>query len=83
MITYMYNAKKDGLASNPNWLNEKESENWNKVVIVPVTVTTNSSNQIIKVVHDMSLTSTRLVGGDDNPNGPIRLSVVYSKFSHE
>lgn len=83
MITYMYNTKKDGLASNPNWLNEKEGENWNKVVIVPVTVTTNSSNQIIKVVHDMSLTSTRLVGGDDNPNGPIRLSVVYSKFSHE
>ena len=31
----------------------------------------------------MSLTSTRLVGGDDNPNEPIKLSVVYSKFNHE
>lgn len=81
MITGMYDLKNNGLASDPNWL--ANNKNWNKVVIVPISVTTNSSNQILKVVHDMSLTSTRLVGGDDNPNDPIKLSVVYSKFNHE
>ena len=83
MITYMYDTKQAGLSVNPNWPDEKENENWNKVVIIPVTVTTNSSNQIVKVVHDMSLTSTRLVGGPDNQNAPVRLSVVYSKFNRK
>ena len=80
MISSMYNAKNTGLADNPNWIDEHE--NWNKVVIIPVSVTTNSSSQIVKVVHDMSLTSTRLVGGSANPNAPITLTVVYSKFNH-
>ena len=80
MISYMYNAKTAGLAENPNWI--VEHPNWDKVIIIPVTVTTNSSSQIVKVVHDMSLTSTKLVGGSDNPNAPITLSVVYSKFNH-
>ena len=36
----------------------------------------------IEVVHDMSLTSTRLVGGSENKNGDIKLEVVYSRFRH-
>lgn len=83
LITFMYNLKEAGIAADPNWLNDKKNENWNKVVIVPVTVETNSSSQIVKVVHDMSLTSTKLVGGSDNHNGPILLNVVYSKFNHK
>ena len=31
--------------------------------------------------HQMTLSSTRLVGGSENPNGDIKLSVIYSKFS--
>ena len=80
MITYMNGIKE-----------EERSDDWNKVVVIPVSITTNSSNQIVKVVHDMSLKSTRLVRGlpeDDAKNirkegYPIKLSVVYSKFSHE
>ena len=82
LITYMYNIKKEGLAANPNWLSEEKNKDWNKVLIIPVSVVTNSSSQIVKVTHDMSLTSTKLVGGPDNQNGPIQLSVVYSKFNH-
>lgn len=78
----MYNIKKEGLAANPNWLSEEKNKDWNKVLIIPVSVVTNSSSQIVKVTHDMSLTSTKLVGGPDNQNGPIQLSVVYSKFNH-
>lgn len=82
LITYMYNIKNEGLAANPNWLSEEKNKDWNKVLIIPVSVVTNSSSQIVKVTHDMSLTSTKLVGGPDNQNGPIQLSVVYSKFNH-
>ena len=57
------------------------SENWNKVVLVPVTKTTNSSTgEVTKIVHDMSLTSTRLIGGSENPHEPVKISVIYSKF---
>ena len=66
----------------------RTSENWNKVLIIPVKVTTNSSNQITSVVHDMSLTSTKLVRGYDyndtsaaaKAHAPVKISVIYSKF---
>lgn len=81
MITYMADIKKKGLAENSSWLNEHPD--WNRVVVIPVSVTTNSSSQIVKIVHDMSLTSTKLVGGSENPYEPIKLNVIYSKFNHE
>lgn len=81
MITYMADIKKKGLAENSNWLNEHPD--WNRVVVIPVSVTTSSSSQIVKIVHDMSLTSTKLVGGSENPYEPIKINVIYSKFNHE
>lgn len=81
MITYMADIKKKGLAENSNWLSEHPD--WNRVVVIPVSVTTNSSSQIVKIVHDMSLTSTKLVGGSENPYEPIKINVIYSKFNHE
>lgn len=81
MITYMADIKKKELAENSNWLNEHPD--WNRVVVIPVSVTTNSSSQIVKIVHDMSLTSTKLVGGSENPYEPIKINVIYSKFNHE
>lgn len=81
MITYMADIKKKGLAENSNWLNEHPD--WNRVVVIPVSVTTNSSSQIVKIVHDMSLTSTKLAGGSENPYEPIKINVIYSKFNHE
>lgn len=81
MITYMADIKKKGLVENSNWLNEHPD--WNRVVVIPVSVTTNSSSQIVKIVHDMSLTSTKLVGGSENPYEPIKINVIYSKFNHE
>ncbi len=59
------------------------SPNWNKAVIVPVTTTytmVGTSSVLTRVVHDMSLTSTKLIGGSNNPYGGIKLNVVYSKF---
>ncbi len=70
MIKAMQQAKQAG----------ETSEDWNKAVIIPVTATYSSTYAITKVTHDMSMTSTRLIGGDDNPNGDIKISVIYSKY---
>jgi len=67
-----------------SWLNEKDSngklihQDWNKIVLVPVSYgTTSTSTAPVWVGHDLSLCSTRLVGGTT----PIELNVVYAKFN--
>lgn len=76
MVNAMYKAYKSGNAS----------ENWNKVVILPVTLetatTSSGSTSTVGVTPDMSLTSTRLLGGDDNPDA-LKITVIYSKFNAE
>ena len=54
----------------------RSSKDWNKVVLIPVSVTYDKSGNMSKVVHDMSLSSTRLIGGSENPNEPLKLSVI-------
>lgn len=57
----------------------KASANWNKLVVVPVTTlyyTSGQSNILLSVNHDMSLTSTQLIGG----NNKLTLNVIYSHF---
>lgn len=75
LITRLWNNYKKGIAANANW--EAEHPNWNKVLLVPVSYNSGSSTC---TEHDMSLTCTRLVGGPDNPNEPVRISVVYGHF---
>ena len=75
LITSLWNMRQKGVSENPNW--EAEHPDWNKVVLVPVSYDSNTSTS---VDHDMSLTSVRLVGGTENPNDPIKVSVVYGKF---
>ena len=58
--------------------------NWNKAIIIPVstkyiTVDSYGNTKLIRVAHDMSISSTKLVGGKDNPN-VIKMSCIYSKF---
>lgn len=81
MITYLANKKIDGLLSDPDWVAKHPA--WNKVVLVPVTLTTASNTTtaasgIASVANEMALKSTRLQGG---PNGEkIELQVIYAKF---
>jgi hypothetical protein len=75
LITAMRNLKQQGTATDPNWV--AAHPDWNKVVLVPITYTTSSTSTTpIKIKHDMSLTSTRLAGGDT----PVEMSIVYAKF---
>lgn len=63
---------------------DRSSADWNKVVLVPVSVTTSTTSSsttvITKVAHNMGMSSVRLLGGTNNPTA-LSLSVVYSKFN--
>lgn len=79
LITTLWNIKEEGLKQDPQWTDHHP--NWDKVVLVPISYTRSSStSSITSIEHDMSLTSTRLVGGKDNPLSPIQLNIVYAKF---
>lgn len=66
---------------NDMYANKGKSADYNKAVLVPITLkTTKSSNGTVTlngVSNNMGLSSTRLVGG---PNTPIEVSVIYSRF---
>ena len=68
LITAMYKAK-------------NKSDNWNKVVVIPVSVQYSSTGVLTQVTHNMALTSAKLAGGSKNPNTPLTVSVIYSKFT--
>lgn len=68
LVKTMVNEKNKGTAS----------PNWNKVLLIPVEVTKNSSNSIVKVNHDFSMSSSRLVGGEGSK---VKMEVIYSHFN--
>lgn len=67
LVTRMAKEKKDGTAT----------KNWNKVLIIPVESTKDSNGNIVKLNHDFSMNSARLVGGNANK---VKLEVIYSNF---
>ena len=64
---------------------KRKNPDWNKVVLIPINAqytTYGSSSILTGVSHDMSLSSVRLIGGEENPNGDIEITVIYSKFNN-
>ena len=58
----------------------EETPDWNKAVLIPVTVQYNSTGDMTTCLHDMSMKSTKLIGGPDNPNPIIKMNIIYGKF---
>jgi hypothetical protein len=76
LVTALRNIKEKGLKSDANWI--EKNPNWNKVVLVPVyAITSSSSSTPTRVINDMSLTSTRILGGKEYP---VEVNVIYAKF---
>lgn len=74
LVNAMYDAR---------MIDGETSEDWNKVVLVPVSITYNSSSStssVTSVMHEMQLKSTRLVGGYQNARTPLKISVIYNRF---
>lgn len=78
LVTHLWNMRKQHIDKDPTWADPK-SDHY-KVVLVPVTYTTaSSSSTVTSIAHDLSLRSTKLVGGKDSP---IEISTVFAKFKH-
>lgn len=68
LISYCYEEHKNAVEFDPDW---------NKVLLIPVTTTNNTSGSVTSVSNEMSLTSIRLQGGK---NAKIPIQVVYTKY---
>lgn len=88
MIMHLAQLKSEGLKSDSNWI--QNHPNWNKLMLIPIhldQVTTTSAYGIsnttdISIDHDLSVSSTRLIGGSENPRQPIQLNVIYGHFNN-
>ena len=76
---------------NTLWSNRqsgKGGDDWNKVILLPVNVMTNSSTtststSVTAVTNEIGLKSTRLVKGTLEKTSPLKVSVIYNKFRSE
>ena len=67
LISLMAKEKKEG----------KNSKNWNKILLIPVEITKDSNGNTVKINHDFSMSSAKLVGGQSDK---LQLEVIYSSF---
>lgn len=93
LVTRMYQGWQESGKTAAEYSADEESKNWNKMVLIPVEVTTSTisnSSVITKVSHSMELESTRLRRGlkadaDDgiDESKAIKASVIYSKYNSD
>ena len=76
LIKVCYKEYQDGIAENPNW--EAENPDWNKIVLIPVSTTLDSNKSVVKISHDISISSIRLRGGTEYE---IPIEVITSRFN--
>lgn len=71
LLTQCLQEKRNGTAT----------ENWNKVLLIPVEATyENNTQSLVKLSHDFSMGSAKLVGGIDDK---VDLEVIYSRFNEK
>lgn len=79
LIQLMIDKRNEGVKSDPYWT--VNHPNWNKVMLVPIEATYSKDsygNSTVSFVgNQMGLSSTKLVGGEDNP---IDIKVIFAKF---
>ena len=56
----------------------RATANYDKVLLIPVVATYDSSNNLVKICHDFSMASSRLKGGSKDR---LKLEVIYSKYN--
>lgn len=57
----------------------KATANADKVLLIPVVATYDSSGNLVRLNHDFSMTSATLMGGTTSP---VELKVIYSNYNH-
>ena len=67
LISYSMNEKRNGTAN----------DDWDKVVLIPVKVETDSNGNIISIRSNLDMESSRLVGGEKDK---LTMQVLYTTF---
>ena len=70
--------RKEGESKDADWVNK--NPDWNKIVLIPVSITQSSGTDqsVVAVSHDLKLTSAKLEGGSEGEK--INLYVTYTTF---
>ena len=76
LVKTCYKEYQSGIESNPDW--EAENPDWEKVVLIPVSIVKDNNGSIVKINHDISISCARLQGGSGHE---IPIEVVTSKFN--
>ena len=87
LITYcIEERKREIIASggNPNkeedWKKwESENPDWNKVVLIPVKVESNSNNEVVAISNSLDMESAALKGGTNEKN-KLKMQIFYTTF---
>jgi len=69
LITTIIQEKKNGTAS----------PNADKVLLIPVEATYDTQSSLVRLSHDFSMSSAKLVGGS---SGDVKLDVIYTSYKH-
>ena len=70
-----YREYTEGVQKDSDW--ETKNPDWDKVVLIPVITTEDSNGSVVKILHDISISSMRLRGGTEYE---IPIEVVTSRF---
>ena len=76
LINACHREYRKGIDSDEDW--ESKNPDWDKIVLIPVSTTEDSNGSIVKITHDISISSVRLRGGDEYK---IPIEVITSKFN--
>ena len=76
LINACHREYRKGIESDKDW--ESKNPDWDKIVLIPVSTTKDSNGSIVKITHDISISSVRLRGGDEYK---IPIEVITSKFN--
>ena len=76
LIKACHREYRKGIESDKDW--ESKNPDWDKIVLIPVSTTEDSKGSIVKITHDISISSVRLRGGDEYK---IPIEVITSKFN--
>ncbi len=76
LLTHCYEEYLSSGLSPEEW--EAKNPDWNKVVLIPVSTTLDSNGSVVKIIHDISISSMRLRGGTEYQ---IPIQIVTSKFN--
>ncbi len=75
LFKHCYREYTEGVLKDSDW--ETKNPDWDKVVLIPVTTTEDSNGSVVKILHDISISSMRLRGGTEYE---VPIEVVTSKF---